>query len=248
MCRLILVIRYQVLKKFQVGSWQRTAFDGFVHTLTSKRNNTVYPCIYGTKGYKDNSLVYLFLDSPDLNDATNVQLIAKAVTAYVPSAQAVGLISSMVIIAPNPDELLSVQGYQTMFWNFLKSVRRLDTKPWPQDISKDPLDDNWSFCFAGQPAFIVVCTPAHENRHSRWMPNLCLVYQPRWIFDIIMDSATKRKTAVKTIRNLVDKFDYPLSHSPDLANYGEPDTTESRQLFFLDENVQASCPFEDLEQ
>jgi FPC/CPF motif-containing protein YcgG len=89
-------------------------------------------------------------------------------------------------------------------------------------------------------------TPAHYRRHSRYMPNFTMVYQSRYSFDIIMNSEGKHASAVKTMTGLVDKFDYQLPHGPDLANFAEVGTTESKQLFLLEENVTADCPYETL--
>lgn len=203
----------------------------------------IFPCIYATKGYKENDLRFMFLASEDVSERRNVGLIARAILAYVPTSHDYGLNTSLVILTPNSDKNRSVDDYHKLFWAFLKSLRQLDPKPWPANISEDTDDPRWCFCFDGKPAFMAVLTPAHERRHSRYLPYFCLVYQPRWIFELLLSTQQKREMALKTVRGLINKYDDPLTHSPDMSNFGDPGTTESRQYFILDENKTAFCPY-----
>lgn len=207
----------------------------------------IFPCIYATKGYKENDLLFMFLASEDLSERHNVEMIARAILAYVPSSHDYGLNTSLVILTPqNPSKTRTVDDYYKLFWAFLKSLRQLDPKPWPPNISEDTDNARWCFCFDGKPAFMAVLTPAHHDRHSRYLPYLCLVYQPRWIFELLLSTQQKRETALKTVRGLINRYDDPLPHSPDMSNFGDPDTTESRQYFVLDENKTAVCPYSTL--
>lgn len=141
----------------------------------------------------------------------------------------------------------SVDDYHMLFWRFLKDLRKLDPKPWPEDIPKATSAERWCFNFDGVPSFTGVLTPAHQQRLSRHSSTLCLVYQPRYIFDILFSSEKSRLAATTTVRGLVDKYD-AVPHSPDISDYARPGTTESRQYFLLDENVSAECPYETLEE
>lgn len=44
------------------------------------------------------------------------------------------------------------------------------------------------------------------------------------------------------VRTLLKKYD-PVPVSPELKNYGDDGSRESKQYFLLDENVPATCPF-----
>lgn len=178
----------------------------------------------------------------DLSERQNVRIIARANLAYIPKSQSYGVNTSLVILTPNSEKNRNVDEYHKLSWAFLKSLRQLDPKPWPPNISEDTNDPRWCFCFDGKPAFLAVLTPAHHQRHSRYNPNLTIVYQPRWIFELLLSTEQKRVQALKTGRGLVDKYDAPLTHSPHMSNLGDPSKTESRQYFILDENIPANCP------
>jgi len=75
---------------------------------------------------------------------------------------------------------------------------------------------------------------------------MCMIYQPRYLFEVLFNSEKNRISATKTVRNLVDKYDL-IPHSPDVSDYALPGTTESRQYFLLDENKTAHCPYPSLE-
>jgi len=207
----------------------------------------VFPCIYGTKGLKANELSFLFLDSEDLCKPAILQAAANGLLAYHALAATLGKNTSLVMIAAPPTQTRSVDNYHDLFWRFLKDLRKLDPKPWPADTPTDTKAQRWCFNFDGVPSFTGVMTPAHENRRSRYSSTLCLIYQPRYIFDILFVNEKSRFAATTTVRGLVDKYD-DIPHSPDISDYARPGTTESRQYFLLDENVPAVCPFETLEE
>ena len=81
-----------------------------------------------------------------------------------------------------------------MYRSFLKSLRALDTVPWPADFPEQIDNTKWCFCFNGEPTFTVVQTAVHEKRQSRYAPSLCVVIQPKWIFDILSSTSKKLST------------------------------------------------------
>jgi len=207
----------------------------------------VFPCIYGTKGLKANELIFQFLASEDLCAPAIVQTIAAGLLAYHAQAASLGKNTSLVVICVPPTQKRSVDDYHILFWRMLKALRKLDPKPWPADTPTETAAQRWCFNFDGIPSFTGVLTPAHVNRRSRYSSTLCLIYQPRYIFDILFSSEKSRAAATSTVRGLVDKYD-EVPHSPDISDYAQPGTTESRQYFLLDENVSAVCPYGTLEE
>lgn len=205
----------------------------------------MFPCIYATKGFRGNEQRFLFLDSEDLSSAPNVSAVASALTEYLPQSPQLGPNTSLVVICKASEHVGSVQDYHDLFWSFLKSLRSLDPVPWPAEFPNDIDSDDWCFCFHGYPTFSVVQTPAHEQRQSRHAPNLRVIIQPKWIFDVLFSTPQKRAGALKTVRELLKDYDsVPLS--PDLKNYGEVGSRECRQYFLLDENSPALCPYRSL--
>lgn len=206
----------------------------------------IFPCIYGTKGFKANELSYLFLDSEELYETANVEKAAKGILDYHTQARDMGHNTSLVIFAAPPTKERTVDDYNTIFWRFLKQLRKYDPKPWPKDIPQETQAQKWCFVFDDTPSFIGVLTPAHRQRLSRHTKNLCMVYQPRYLFDALFSTNKSRNAATATVRGLVDKYD-AIPRSPDISDYALPGTTESRQYFLLDENVSAVCPYDSLE-
>ena len=169
--------------------------------------------------------------SEDPSERRNVLSVARAILAYVPNSHKYGLNTSLVVLTPNSQKKRSVEGYHKLFWTFLKSLRQLDTKHWPPNISEETMSNRWCFCFGGKPAFLAVLTPAHEKWQSRYLPYFCFVYQPRWGFELLLTTEAKRESALKNVRGLIDKYDYPLVHSPDIANFGDEGSSESKEYF-----------------
>jgi len=236
-----LLNKHEILKQFSEDSWQRKAYDAFATKLSDKER--IFPCIYASKGLKDNDLIFMFLPSEDITERRNVLEVARAILLYQPQSHKYGLNTSLVILTPPPTKGRNVEDYHKLFWQFLKSLRQIDPKPWPSNISDECMSNRWCMCFDGKPAFLAVLTPAHEKRKSRHLPNFCFVYQPRWVFELLLTTDEKRAAALKNVRNLIDKYDYPLPHSPDISNFGDPDCTEAKEYFIYDENRPAVSPW-----
>ena len=230
------------MNKFSQDTWQRKAYDAFAAKLSDKEK--IFPCIYASKGWKDNDLIYMFLPSEDCTERTNVLAVARAILAYHPQSHKYGCNTSLVVLAPNsPAKKRTIEDYHRLFWGFCKSLRQLDPKPWPSHISEETASNRWCMCFDGKPAFMAVLTPAHEKRQTRYLPYFCFVWQPRWVFELLLTSDEKRAATLKNVRGLIDKYDYPLVHSPDIANFGDPNSSEAKEYFIWDENRPASAPW-----
>lgn len=171
---------------------------------------------------------------------------AKAILEYHKILKTRGRNVSLVLLCPPPTVERSVDEYHELFWSFLKRMRQLDPKPWPAHIPHDTLHQKWCMNFDEIEAFFAVQSPAHRQRLSRYAPNFAMVYQPRYIFDIIFKDARYRESATKTVRGLIDEYD-KIPRSPDISDYALNGTTESRQYFLLDENEPAQCPYTSLE-
>lgn len=230
---------------YSQGTWQRQGYEDFVSILLAKEHGAkAFPCLYATKGYRADELHYLFIHSDDPSEPRNVALIATALRGYLHVAKATGFHTSLIIMAPRIDygaRPKSVEDYRQSYWRMCKGLRRLDSKPWPRHIPEDTSSEQWCWCFEGISSFMAVMTPAHEKRRSRFAPNFCIVYQPKWIFETLYSTVEKREVASKKVRDLIGEFD-EIPISLDITHYGEPGSSEARQLFLLDENVSSPYP------
>ncbi|KIJ16098.1 hypothetical protein PAXINDRAFT_47117, partial [Paxillus involutus ATCC 200175] len=234
------ISRAQMTAAFPEGTWERRAYEDFKAVLFDE--NFVFPCVYATKGFKTDDQLYLFIGSDDLSDPRHIRSLATALSVYLLQAHALGPNTSLVLLAKQTKEQRSVEEYNRLFWELLDGLAKLDTKPWPTDVPRDIDTHHWCFCFGGEPFFTVIQTPAHQIRRSRYAPGLTIVFQPKWIFDILFSMRGKRTGALSKVRTLLAKYD-AIPVSPELKNYGDAGSRESQQYFLLDENVPASCPY-----
>jgi FPC/CPF motif-containing protein YcgG len=236
--------RAQVTAAFPQGTWQRNAYEDYKAVLLDEE--LIFPCVYATKGFKSDDQLYVFIDSDDLSDPRHIRTLAKALSVYLPQAHQLGPNTSLVLLAKqNDNNTRTVEEYNTLFWELLNGLAKLDEKPWPSNIPRDIDTDRWCFCFGGEQFFTVIQTPAHQVRRTRYAPGLTMVFQPKWIFDILFSTDAKRAGALAKVRALLAKYD-PIPVSPELKNYGEEGSRESKQYFLLDDNVPAPCPYEKL--
>ncbi|KAF7976233.1 hypothetical protein HWV62_7262 [Athelia sp. TMB] len=235
-----LLTREQVEKLHKQGSWERQVYDEYVSVLLDKER--VFPCIYATKGFKTDDQRYLFIDSDDLADPRHARDLAAALAIYLPQSRQLGANTSLVLLSKHNPRPRSMETYKNAFWMLLNNVASLDKKPWPENVPRDIDTDRWCFCFGGEPFFAVIQTPAHQTRASRHADSLTVVFQPKWIFDVLFSSEAKKVGAIGKVRTLLAEYD-PIPASPDLMTYGDSGSRESKQYFLLDENSPASCPF-----
>ncbi|KAF5354702.1 hypothetical protein D9756_005317 [Leucocoprinus leucothites] len=235
--------RAQVTETYPEGTWQRNAYDDYVRVLLDEE--LIFPCIYATKGFKADNQVYIFIDSDDLSDPRHIRTLADGLSDYLPKARSLGPNTSLVLLAKQNPNPRTVDEYQTLFWKLLDGCAKIDKKPWPTDIPKTIDDAKWCFCFAGEPFFTVIQSPAHQQRRTRYAKGVTIVFQPKWIFDILFSSDAKRASALSKVRALLAKYD-PIPVSPDLKNYGDSDSREFQQYFLMDENVPATTPYTEL--
>lgn len=240
-----MLCRAQVAEAFPEGTWQHEVYDDFKKVLLDE--DLVFPCIYATKGFKTDGHLYLFIDSDDLSDPRHIRSLATALTAYLPQARDLGPNTSLVVLAKNMPHQRTVEEYNTLFWELLNGLTKLDTKPWPASVPRDIDTDKWCLCFGGEPLFIAIQTPAHQVRRSRHAPSLTVAFQPKWIFDILFSTDVKRAGSLAKVRALLAKYDL-IPVSPELKKYGDPASREYKQYFLLDENEPASCPYDKLSE
>jgi FPC/CPF motif-containing protein YcgG len=236
--------RKQILEQFSRDSWQLQAYEAFAEKLGDRKR--IFPCIYATKGLRADELAFVFLEYQDPTTPEAIEKYAKAILAYDYKSHDYGDNTSLVVLYPDTAEQHTVEEYHSQFWAFLKGLKRLDPKPWPGHINENTDSPFWAMCFDGKMSFWAVLTPAHSRRRSRYLPNLAIIYQPRWIFEELLSTDAKRTAALETVRGLIDKYDDPLPKSPDLGNFGQLGKSESYQYFSMDENITQPCPYEKL--
>lgn len=240
----------QVEARFDPCSWQRLAYDDFKTKLLAKDTNLkTFPCIYAIMGFRANEHRYLFLHSCNPSEPQNIRLIAPALQSYLLLAPSLGPNTSLVIFAGPSPIPTTLQTHHANFWNTLRGLRIADPIPWPVSIPSSTPSSRRTFCFANEPVFPILMTPSHGRRFSRHMSVPVLAIQPKWALDALLDTAQHRDAATRKARKLLEEYD-AVDVSPDLTGYGDPGSSESRQLCLADENDSGSveCPYEDLDR
>ncbi|KAF8309155.1 hypothetical protein DL93DRAFT_2170586 [Clavulina sp. PMI_390] len=234
----------QVFEHFPEGTWQREAYDAYSKVLLDEER--IFPCIYATRGHKSNDQLYIFIDSDDLSNPKHIAHLAKAFLAYLPQARSLGPNTSLVMFSKHNPNPKTVEEYNLEFWKMLDGLARLDKVPWPSNTPRDIDTDNWCLCFNGEQLFCLIQTPAHQQRLTRYAPGVIVGFQPKWVLDELLSTDAKRAGAMAKVRGLLKLYD-PMPISPELKNYGEPGSRDSRQYFLMDSNEEITpCPYTQL--
>ncbi|SMY25927.1 unnamed protein product [Zymoseptoria tritici ST99CH_1A5] len=242
-----LLTKEQVEAKYDMDAWQRNVYEEFKTTILAKGTGLkTFPCVYATMGYRSGDHRYVFLHSDDPSEPRNIRLIAPALKAYLRLSRSLGPNTSLVIMgAPTEGEQRSVEEYNHNFWEMLRGLRIWDSAPWPENIPQETDDQNWTFCFDGEPLFPVALTPAHQKRWSRRAPVPLIALQPKWVLDNLLSTTEKREAATGKVRKLLAQYDQ-TEVSPDLTTYGQ--ASEVHQLCLRDENTTVECPYGDFDK
>lgn len=223
------------------SSWENQAYLQFEEILTDK--GKPFPCTLGIAGFNADQLRYHFVEH---NPASEEAAVCAAATlqSYLPIARGCGKNTSLVIFFKETRDL-GIPEYQSVFWSLLNNIHKLDSRAWPQNISKDPDSHQWEFSFGGEPIFVVCNTPSHKNRLSRYGEYFTVTFQPRWVFNGVIGTDAPSSDKIKdTIRTRLKEFDL-IAPSPSLGTFGDIDNKEWNQYYLDDENMSDSlkCPF-----
>lgn len=233
-----------ILRKEEIASlyghkdWQHIVYKELEATFTSKSRD--FPCGYGVNGFNKSELRFAFCDP------LSGENLAQALGQYLPDARTFGKHTSLVVFS-RPGPVLEIESYRQMFWNILRETSELDPEPWPDHVPDQIDHADWEWCFRGEQIFVVCNTPAHVNRQSRRSSSLTLTFQPRWVFEGLLDTHEMAYRATRGVRKRLDKYDV-VATSPDLGLYGDPDNREYAQYFLDDVNGPRKCPFHQIRQ
>ena len=224
------------MERFPNSSWERKVFSHFDATLSSSQ--LPFPCPYGVSGHKAGHLRFGFCVT------ISASQIAEYLTSFIPQCRTFGSFTSLVIFE-KPGDSLSINGYHQRFWNLLNDVAKLDSSPWPNSMPRDIDNRYWEFCFHGEPIFVICNTPAHMLRQSRRSNGFMLTFQPRWVFNKILDTPENAIEAFSAVKTRLNRFDM-VESSQFLGRYGDEDIRESKQYFLSDDNSELACPLKSL--
>lgn len=216
--------------------WHKNVYSQLDATLRSP--HMLFPCPYGVAGHKRGHIRFGFCE------AMSAPRIAECLNLFLPKCREFGEFTSLVIFE-KPAKVESMEYYHRKFWRILNDLADLDPFPWPTDIPREIDHKSWEFCFRGEPIFALGTTPSHVLRKSRRSSSFTMTFQPRWVFDKVLDTPENAAKVFSLVKERLDKFDL-VEKSPFLGKYGEETTREAKQYFIADDNTELACPFEQL--
>ena len=225
----------QAIDDASLAAWKIRRYEAFDETMRDS-----YVCYFAVDAHEDGDMRYLFPERPD--SQAGRETFATGLAAYVDELDALPQITSLVV-AFEPTDQGGQAWYRETFWDLLEHLHRNDPAPWPDGVPADPNDPQWTFCYAGEPLFLVARAPFYEQRHSRHTPHgLEITVQPRAAFDGLTGDTERGQRARRIIRDRLEDFD-DIGRHPAIGNYGDPESREWKQYFLPDDNSQHDREF-----
>jgi uncharacterized protein len=226
-------------------AWAMTAF----HAIRSHVADEDFPCIFARRSLNLDAWYFTFVDS--FASAEGRDTVARAITTYLeeldPDPDAPVLMPLLVVERPVTPPL-ALADYHRRGWDLLQGLHERDPEPWPEDVAIDTDDNEWAFCFRGQPLFINFSSPAHAYFRARNLGDaMVLVLQRATNFDAVTShdwNGPKGQAVRKVIRDRVVHYeghDEPIEFT--LA--GTPAERAWKQMAIPepDGDYPARCPF-----
>ncbi|WON80610.1 YqcI/YcgG family protein [Acinetobacter sp. UGAL515B_02] len=152
-------------------NWMIEAYINFSNILS--QNN--FPCLFGRSAYKRKSLKFLFV-----NEIIDLQKGLLLYTDFIKKTPLEERLYSPLIITFRRIGFKNLTEEHEFCWEQLKLLHSLDEAEWPNDIPKDPHDNQWTFCFDQTQLFFNMSCPSHHHIKSRNLgPYVTFVVNPR---------------------------------------------------------------------
>ncbi|HEX6969356.1 MAG TPA: YqcI/YcgG family protein [Micromonosporaceae bacterium] len=213
----------------QLTGWAADALDLFKRRMSDAE--PPFPCIFGVDATRRGTLRLTFVPA----GPRRLDHLAAALVAFAEQAQELGRRTSLVAIFEPDSALATLEDYRAEFWSMLSVLRERDTEPWPEGISRDTEHPEWEFSFHGVPLFVVVNTPVHKRRRSRYFEYFAITFQPRFVFDDLAETSPQGQRARAIIRSRLAEYD-ELGPAPVLGSFGVVGNREWIQYFLEDDN------------
>ena len=223
-----------------IPEWGQEGYEAICRALKSREPG--FPCIYGVRAYNEGGLRYVFVD--DDTDPAWLQALGRALSEYTSTCHEIGQFTSLLVLfPPSSEELATLEAYRERYWKLMQWLHDHDPAPWPDGVPAETTDPDWEFCFGGLAMFVPANLPLYAKRRSRRNPCFMILFQPRFVFDELIDHPQKLAAARQVIRARALQFDDVPVH-PHIGVYGERDNLEWRQYVVPDSSdpVPGECP------
>ncbi|MFT4883718.1 MAG: FPC/CPF motif-containing protein YcgG [Natronomonas sp.] len=227
-----------------VPEWAQAHFESFTDGLTGERNDTPFPCFFGTEALKNGELLYTCV--PSTSDREALTALGETLLEYLDIYEDHADRASLVAFFRPAERPLSEADYHDALWHILQFLHVHDPEPWPEHIPTDTDDPKWEFCFGGEPMFPTCRAPFYDTYKSRYCPiGLEITFQPRDLFENLNVTADyeQGQNAREVIQDRLEGYDGVCPHA-DLGDWGNEGDREWRQYLFREDDSQApdECP------
>jgi len=224
------------------------ALDAF-HAIRARVADEDFPCIFARRSLNLDAWYFTFVDSFAAQPGRRA--VAESLAAYLqqldPDPAAPTLMPLLVVERP-VRPALALAEYHRRGWGLLQWLSDGDPDAWPAATPVDPDDNDWSFCYRGQPLFINFSCPAHRHFRSRNLGDaMVLVLQRATNFDAVTSydwNGPKGHAVRSVIRDRIDRYE---GHAApiEFTRAGTPEERAWKQMAIPEPDgaYPAGCPF-----
>jgi FPC/CPF motif-containing protein YcgG len=225
----------------EAGDWVAPAYTAFTRTVLTVEPD--YPCYFGARGQLDGNNSFAALDE---RAGAAVADLARSLVAFRRRARSGPKRQSLIVFVGPPRRPVDLNTDVARFWDLLTALHEHNPMPWPVDVPADPRDPRWQWCFAGEPWFTFLCSPAYQARRSRNVgPCLTMVFQTRRVFDGLSGTSVAGRAAKAMVRQRLLSYDAVPPH-PHLGDGASSTRHKWRQYALPDDQAELAleaCPW-----
>lgn len=223
--------------------WLRPTYQAFTSKLLDE--GLQFPCNFGASAQAHGHNTFTALDSR-LPGTHGHEALAENLLVFRERAWSGPRRQSLIAFIGPPEENPRLPSDHDTFWRLLGNLNALDQFPWPNGCPRDPRNPKWEWCFAGEPWFTFMCSPAYVARRSRNIgPCLAVIFQTRRIFSGLSGNTLPGQLAKQAVRKRLAAYE-DLPPHPHLGSYDKQCDYKWRQYVLPDDLAVFSvdnCPF-----
>jgi len=157
---------------------------------------TQYPCLGAKSVVNTNSFNIHQYAKLGTEDAA--EFLARDLRDFISKRRAIGGKFATFIAVFESPKSVSEKRFENLLWKQLSFLTSKDEQDWNEDISSNPVDNNFGFSFDGT-AFFIVGLHDSSSRFARRFTNPTLVFNPHDQFDYLRESGkyTKMQSTIR---------------------------------------------------
>lgn len=193
-----------------------------------------FPCIFAKKANKNKTIQWLFCELSDKQKEFFLKGVIDYTNFVKNTEPEERLLYPLIVVIQNNSPNLEEE--HKLAWEFIQYLIDNEPKQWLKDIPKNPNDYKWCLCFNEVQLFINISSSKHLKFRSRNLgKNICLVINPRQIFDIVAPLGKSKGVKIREkIRERVEVYNgFPAPQ--ELGFFGDEDNLEWKQYQLYEE-------------